>query len=105
VTHYGAPYGACPECGCAWEECEGEIVHSPRPTPPRAKQGVKFRRGDWVRVKSDHHLAGATGVVQNVDRSVVPALCTVRQLNGFELRLPLGHFRFVAYDLSDVDVL
>lgn len=119
-------HGACSVCGCALEECireqscPGEIGRFCRPAPSWKKAveaitasrpttrrlgGVHLLPGDWVRVKKGHELEGASGVVKLVNHAARPALVTLRQLNGQELRLPLGLLEFVSYAGSEPDVL
>jgi len=107
-------HGACDHCGCAFEEheCDGTPVNTrlerarrALANPQKEKPKTQLGRDDWVRVRKGHRLAGAAGQVKHVDRSVVPALVRVRQLNGNELRLPLGLFEFVSYSNVEPDVL
>lgn len=97
-------YGACDACGCAHHECEC-ADRGTEIKPKRRKPGIHLVPGDWMRVKAGHRLAGAAGSVKKIDRSVKPALLTIRQLNGHELRLPLGLFEFVGYAGTEPDVL
>lgn len=100
-------HGACDPCGNAYEECEckDQPVRGKRRKPKPKPVPVKMGFGDWVRVKRGHALAGAAGSVKHVDRSTHPALVRFRQLNGHELRLPLGMLEFVGYAGSEPDVL
>lgn len=119
-------HGACTICGCSIEECAreqncpGEIGRFMKPAPSwnkaveaitasrpatRRVGGICLVPGDWVRVKKGHQLEGAAGAVKTVDRNNRPALVTLRQLNGQELRLPLGLLEFVGYRGEEPDVL
>lgn len=119
-------HGACPTCGCALEECirdqacPGEIGRFCRPAPSwkraveaitasrpatRRSGGVTFIPGDWVRVKEGHDLAGAAGVIVTVERNTQPVLVKFRQLNGTEIRIPLGRVEFVGFRGDAPDVL
>lgn len=105
-------YGACSSCGCSHEEClrDGECDRKPLPPAPRPggrkkTGGIHLIPGDWVRVRRGHRLEGAAGAVKIVNRKNQPALVTFRQLNGNELRLPLGLLEFVGYRGEEPDVL
>lgn len=102
-------YGACSFCGCAFEECvrdkecPGKL--EPYKPPAKKKPGIHLSFGDWVRVRRGHRLEGAAGQVRSVDRITKPALVVFRQLNGNEIRLPLGLLEFVGYAGTEPDVL
>lgn len=99
-------YGACDTCGCAFHECEcADRAKTEKKTGRVQVMHVRLIPGDWVRVKRGHRLEGAAGAVRSVNRGNKPALVTFRQLNGNELRIPLGLLEFVGYRGEEPDVL
>lgn len=100
-------YGACDACGCAIHECECAERAAPVTKKPRkTKPGIYMIRGDYVRVKSGHALAGAAGQVHCVTRAKgKPVLVEVRQLNGNPIRLPREMWEFVGHADSYPDVI
>lgn len=104
-------YGACGPCGCAFEEngCTpyscGLAVPTKSAKPAKPGKKIPMLPGDWVRVRRGHRLEGAAGHVRKVDRVANPALVVFRQLNGTEVRLPLGLIEFVGYSGTEPDVL
>lgn len=98
-------HGACSACGCAFEECARDGCPGTPKRQPKKPQPMLMTNGDWVRVKPGHTLAGAAGAVKHIDRTHTPALVRFRQLNGNELRLPLGLLEFVSYAGYEPDVL
>lgn len=95
-------YGACSACGCSFEECSRDGCNRP---PKRKTHGIRLIPGDWVRVRRGHKLEGAAGTVKTVDRRNQPTLVTLRQINGNEIRLPVGLLEFVGYRGEEPDVL
>lgn len=101
-------YGACDNCGCAFHECEcpDRKAAPPAKKKRRVVSGIYMIRGDWVRVKKGHELAGAAGKVETVSRTKgKPTIVEIRQLNGNPLRLPREFWEFVGHGDSYPDVL